>query len=1542
MKLKVLNFFSLLGLLLAPITGVFSVLDKPNVTKAESSWDYDTANPALGTYDKLLQAAGPRDGVVDWYPAKDALGNHPRGQELVKQLLQLSQETNSGGSNVGTVLFSDTCGDNRRPDYEATYQRYQLAFGFIAQILNLDNAVTGSGAKLAQGAQKGNDPLDPQTDASVITAEIQKVPARGWGRNISDILGDSFTANQDGYVQIYFNGYDNTIQNEANIIREATSSITVMAQSKLTGRKATAIFKLNNCTLPFDAPNAKLNNYVDNSAYAQDQNSLDVAGLNMTTATQSLIDRLQFSKNSTFWVKNKNGGGTIVVPRNTSAQEIAQLIAQKEFDTNNTLAGSAPMKAIQGASGSAALDANQPIGNKTLKEVSYNHFYQREKSLPDGNNIGIGSPTANPFSSSGNTEVTPDKRSIYNYAPPIAYGGNGPFAFNDNQYREYNNVFNGKSGSLGQSDLVYDYNGFKRSNVNYLTAPNQTTDGWFGGNGHAIDTNQLYQGNWHAKSALQIPDVSKSEGDPYQDDDSTNYQGAIYPQTKTKLAGVAGKSDPRGQFTNVGKVKHLFSPSSYFKEAYDANHFVMNSPQLQNPQVAAIAREIANNGSFSDTSAQGQIKKSFTYDAPVSAFVYKSYNNPYSTVMSSAGAQTRDGAVLAKDWSNSTIQPQAKLNLNDLNEEMPQAGHGDVIEIGQGQTTALKADNKPNEVAGTYFYCGTFANKKLEIKIPQTNQKVVLEALGDSSNNQGTLNKFGLIGTDGISRSPAILGFTNMDGSNQVRQKYDTNAQNLTGPQTLYPRATAGIPFTNPRFKNVVLIDDSQSFVQTWDKNTTVQDNQGNHTATPHPLIYNQKVKNFDISTLGSVDSPNFEAKYYLAGALVVVEDKPNNYRVSEASFTDHLIQAAASKRAYFNSNLYNNPQSAFAQGSKQNNSRFFVSQDFSIGPVSADMITDPAPIPAAGLEQESDITIDGVTYPSYKAEPGASEAKNAAKILHLAVMYNNPSTNLHNHDAAQGAPVNEFTDTGSDSNHQGSDGTGYKLVGIADAAQKQGIATDLLAAEVAKVTKKSLREVKSTKWVQATLPRLKKNAGTARINVVVYDPTTPAKPLKPQTKPSFAVTQMVKNSTGVITPKTKLYDDGAVLTPAQVPASFQNLIEQALVVNNPDLSNAPNRLAQFLVGAFLDSWQQNRDFQVDNYLAGGFGISDSDVANSYCQWPQGYLNNEGAYLQAVSDYPNDFYRGGAALQLASGQKIAGLAASVLSADVSKIDLSKAGTYPVVFTYTNPQDATDSAKITVPITVQEALAPVFTFQGGSDLTIHEGQSFDPHNFKVVGDWTIFNEANGDYEKVVNGKGIARNPDGSLAVTVRGSVDVNTPGIYQLVYEATNLAGNKTQLVRNIHVLANPNDQPQSNWTYSDFKSIGYVNYVPGYGINVWQEPAANYTGEKLIHGSAWRISQKAINRQGQVYYRVGKNQWVDGQYLSFVPPVTVMKPLKGVVTINYVPGYGVNLWKTAGTTGGYYPRKLPHGSKWQVFGSQNGFYNVGKNQWLQAQYAKFN
>ncbi|BDR57339.1 cyclophilin-like fold protein [Xylocopilactobacillus apis] len=71
-------------------------------------------------------------------------------------------------------------------------------------------------------------------------------------------------------------------------------------------------------------------------------------------------------------------------------------------------------------------------------------------------------------------------------------------------------------------------------------------------------------------------------------------------------------------------------------------------------------------------------------------------------------------------------------------------------------------------------------------------------------------------------------------------------------------------------------------------------------------------------------------------------------------------------------------------------------------------------------------------------------------------------------------------------------------------------------------------------------------------------------------------------------------------------------------------------------------------------------------------------------------------------------------------------------------------------------------------------------------------------------------------------------------------------------------------------------------------------------------------------------------------------PVNTVTPLRGEAKIVYKKGYGVNLWKSASTTGGFYPgRKLKHGTRWKVSGKQNGFYRVGKNQWIQGAYASY-
>ncbi|WP_287859774.1 hypothetical protein, partial [Lactobacillus sp.] len=244
--------------MLPPIAGACTSVTQLTSVHAEKTWDYDTDQPGLGKYDTLLQNAGPSDMQVDWYPAERfASSNSIRASQLVKQLIELSIATNDSSSIARHVLFNNTTGNNSKPGYKEIYDKYNLALGFIAQILNFNNQRVGAGAYLHQGYESTSDGKAGSFHAADIIAatgktpdsEILKIPKIGEGRNISDILGTALFGDADkGYAQLYVNGYDNVSQNEANIIRESTTSITLVAQSSLTGRKATAIYKLNNKT----------------------------------------------------------------------------------------------------------------------------------------------------------------------------------------------------------------------------------------------------------------------------------------------------------------------------------------------------------------------------------------------------------------------------------------------------------------------------------------------------------------------------------------------------------------------------------------------------------------------------------------------------------------------------------------------------------------------------------------------------------------------------------------------------------------------------------------------------------------------------------------------------------------------------------------------------------------------------------------------------------------------------------------------------------------------------------------------------------------------------------------------------------------------------------------------------------------------------------------------------------------------------------------------------------------------------------------------
>ncbi|MGL5884779.1 MAG: hypothetical protein ACRCY2_01920, partial [Bombilactobacillus sp.] len=410
MKYKLAGLASTALLLMAPISGAVSVWanptqpnpTQPNPTQPNpKSWDYDTAEPGLGEYDQLLQNAGPTDGQVDWYPAEHfASSKNIRPSLLVKQLIELSIATNEANSKARNVLFNNTTGtNNSRPGYEEVYQKYNLAFGFIAQLLDFNNEKVGKGAYLKQGFESTDGKRDGSFDDEDKIAATDKtpdqrileVPKIGEGKNIADILGTAIFGDPDqSYAQLYVNGYDNTVQNAPNIIRETTTSITLVAQSKLTGRKATAIFKLNNKTFNELPEKVLLENNIDNSpsfngqwgdSYNPDVVTRSKLGdstngtfnqrTNLITGLTDSQKRLLSNGGSSAWVDPQTGSGTIVIPRGTSAAEIAKKIKQLGYKSNYNIANVAPMKAIHGDKYKDGIGKEAAVNDKNSYNVTF-------------------------------------------------------------------------------------------------------------------------------------------------------------------------------------------------------------------------------------------------------------------------------------------------------------------------------------------------------------------------------------------------------------------------------------------------------------------------------------------------------------------------------------------------------------------------------------------------------------------------------------------------------------------------------------------------------------------------------------------------------------------------------------------------------------------------------------------------------------------------------------------------------------------------------------------------------------------------------------------------------------------------------------------------------------------------------------------------------------------------------------------------------------------------------------------------------------------
>ena len=176
----------------------------------------------------------------------------------------------------------------------------------------------------------------------------------------------------------------------------------------------------------------------------------------------------------------------------------------------------------------------------------------------------------------------------------------------------------------------------------------------------------------------------------------------------------------------------------------------------------------------------------------------------------------------------------------------------------------------------------------------------------------------------------------------------------------------------------------------------------------------------------------------------------------------------------------------------------------------------------------------------------------------------------------------------------------------------------------------------------------------------------------------------------------------------------------------------------------------------------------------------------------------------------------------------------------------------------------------------------------------------------------------------------------------------------TQDTASVSVASNNTTHQTSNATNSMVKQefVGKINYVPGYGVNLWKITEDNSVSwsapRRLATGSTWKVyGYTEINKDR--LYNLGGNQWVYSQYIvntdsPTTPANADMTPLpkNSFVVVAYTPNYGIAVWNQNGDKLKLAGKTLANGSSWKAFGKKDfnntTFYNLGGNQWVDSTY----
>ena len=165
---------------------------------------------------------------------------------------------------------------------------------------------------------------------------------------------------------------------------------------------------------------------------------------------------------------------------------------------------------------------------------------------------------------------------------------------------------------------------------------------------------------------------------------------------------------------------------------------------------------------------------------------------------------------------------------------------------------------------------------------------------------------------------------------------------------------------------------------------------------------------------------------------------------------------------------------------------------------------------------------------------------------------------------------------------------------------------------------------------------------------------------------------------------------------------------------------------------------------------------------------------------------------------------------------------------------------------------------------------------------------------------------------------------------------------------NSYILANDVtlQSQQANEEYKDDQISSYPDIV-----HVRATPSAraydskhNVLAVSLANGTDWKIDQKSVHSDGSIWYRVAENQWVNANDVE-VKGSNYVTSVDGMVKINYIPGYGVNVYNSPAANNKFTGTRLADGTTWRVTSKQivdgQTWYKVNSG-WVNGKYCIYN